>query len=336
MTLDGVAGRLFAPLGIAYISAILMSLLVALTLTPALCYWLLKDTAPTEKKPPVMLFIQPHYQRLLSRISTQHQRIVIFLIAACLMGAFVLVNLGTKFLPELREGHYIVHTSSIPGTSLPESIRIGSALTKQFLTIEGVESVSQWAGRAERGADTYGSHYSEFEVRLTPLSGTEQQAVLDQLREILTAFPGILFEANTFLIERVDETISGYTAPVVINLYGQDLNALDRTAEKIAALLADFPEATQIQRRSPPAAPTLDIQLDLAQLSLWGITPQEVAETISTAYHGTRVGQGLAGNQSYDITVTLAPDLKKQPRDIEQLPVRTSTGQLIALGQLAR
>jgi len=336
LTLDGVAGRLFAPLGIAYISAILMSLLVALTLTPALCYWLLRNTASTEKKSPVMLFIQPHYQRLLSRISLHAQRIIIFSIAACLIGSLVLLNLGTKFLPELREGHYIVHTCSIPGTALTESIRIGSALTKQFLTIEGVESVSQWAGRAERGADTYGSHYSEFEVRLKPLSGTEQQTVLDQLREILTAFPGILFEANTFLIERVDETISGYTAPVVINLYGQDLNALDRTAEKIAALLVSFPEATQIQRRSPPAAPTLDIQLDLEQLSLWGITPKEVAETISTAYQGTRVGQGLAGNQSYDITVTLAPELKKQPRHLEQLPIRTSTGQLIALGQLAR
>ncbi|MBT7576858.1 MAG: efflux RND transporter permease subunit, partial [Methylococcales bacterium] len=106
LTLDGVAGRLFAPLGIAYISAILISLLVALTLTPALCYWLLRNTTPTEKKSPVMLFIQPHYQRLLSRISLHAQRIIIFSITACLIGSLVLLNLGTKFLPELREGHY--------------------------------------------------------------------------------------------------------------------------------------------------------------------------------------------------------------------------------------
>ena len=88
-----------------------------------------------------------------------------------------------------------------------ESLRIGGQLTRQFLQIPEVESVSQWAGRAERGADTYGSHYSEYEVRLKPLSGKDQQSVLDRLRRILGDFPGILFEANTFLTERVDETI---------------------------------------------------------------------------------------------------------------------------------
>ena len=335
LTLDGVAGRLFAPLGIAYISAILISLLVALTLTPALCYWLLRNTTPTEKKSPVMLFIQPHYQRLLSRISLHAQRIIIFSIAACLIGSLVLLNLGTKFLPELREGHYIVHTSSIPGTALTESIRIGSALTEQFLTIEGVESVSQWAGRAERGADTYGSHYSEFEVRLKPLSGTEQQAVLNQLHDILTAFPGILFEANTFLIERVDETISGYTAPVVVNLYGNDLNTLDLKAQQIADIMATFPEASDIQLRSTAAAPILAIQLNLDQLSRWGISPQQVSQTISTAYSGTRVGQGLSGHQIYDIVVNLHPMLKEQPRSIAQLPIRSASGALVPLGELA-
>ena len=335
LTLDGVAGRLFAPLGIAYISAILMSLLVALTLTPALCYWLLRNTEPTEKKSPVMLFIQPHYHRLLSRISLHAQRIVIFSIAACLAGSLVLLNLGTKFLPELREGHYIVHTSSIPGTSLTESIRIGSALTQQFLTIEGVESVSQWAGRAERGADTYGSHYSEFEVRLKPLSGTEQQAILNQLRQILSAFPGILFEANTFLIERVDETISGYTAPVVVNLYGNDLNTLDLKAQQIADIMASFPEASDIQLRSTAAAPILAIQLNLDQLSRWGISPQQVSQTISTAYSGTRVGQGLSGYQTYDIVVNLHPRLKEQPRSIAQIPIRSASGALVPLGDLA-
>ena len=150
----------------------------------------------------------------------------------CLAGLLTSFNLEHKFLPELREGHYIVHTSSIPGTSLQESIRIGSKLTKQILNIPNIESVSQWAGRAERGADTYGSHYSEYEVRLTPLSGAEQQKVLDQLRNILKNFPGILYEANTFLTVRIDETISGYTSPVVVNIYGDDLSMLDNKAKR--------------------------------------------------------------------------------------------------------
>jgi Cu/Ag efflux pump CusA len=118
------------------------------------------------------------------------------------------------------------------------------------MTIPGIQSVSQWAGRAERGADTYGSHYSEYEVRLEPMSGEEQQQILNKLRDILTHFPGIVFEANTFLTERVDETISGYTAPVVVNLYGNDLNVLDAKAQTLARIMHDIPGAADVQLRS--------------------------------------------------------------------------------------
>jgi len=335
LTLDGVAGRLFAPLGIAYISAILMSLLVALTLTPALCFALLKNTTRQTPTPPVINYLQPRYHRLLTYISQHSKPLIALSVSTCLIGSLVLLSLGTKFLPELREGHYIVHTTSIPGTSLTESIRIGQQLTQQIKAIDGIESVSQWAGRAERGADTYGSHYSEFEVRLAPLSGASQQTVLDQLRETLAAFPGILYEANTFLIERVDETISGYTAPVVVNLYGNNLNTLDLKAQHIADIMASFPEASDIQLRSTSAAPTLSIQLNLDQLTLWGISPQQVSQTISTAYHGAHVGQGLSGYQTYDIVVNLHPRLKEQPHLISQLPIRSASGALIPLGELA-
>ncbi|OYV17572.1 MAG: RND efflux transporter HME family, translocase subunit, partial [Methylococcaceae bacterium NSP1-1] len=233
LTLNGVAGRLFAPLGYSYILAILMSLLVALTLTPALCFALLGGKLDVADDPPLIKRIKPLYKNLLGFVFRHFKLLIVASIVVCLSGLFAFFSLDSKFLPELREGHYIVHTTSIPGTSLQESLRIGSKLTEQFMSIPGIQSVSQWAGRAERGADTYGSHYSEYEVRLEPLSGAEQQQILNKLREILTHFPGIGFEANTFLTERVDETISGYTAPVVVNLYGNDLNVLDTKAKTL-------------------------------------------------------------------------------------------------------
>ncbi len=335
LTLNGVAGRLFAPLGYSYILAILMSLLVALTLTPALCYALLGNAELANDDPPLIKRIKPLYKDLLSKVARHFKPVIIGSVIVCLSGLLAFFSLDSKFLPELREGHYIVHTTSIPGTSLQESIRIGSKLTEQFMAIPGIQSVSQWAGRAERGADTYGSHYSEYEVRLEPMSGSEQQEILDKLREILKDFPGILFEANTFLTERVDETISGYTSPVVVNIYGNDLNQLDAKAQAVAEIMRDIDGAADVQLRSPPGTPLLQINLDLDQLSFWGVLPAQIVDTLQAAYETRVVGKNIQGNRIYNVAVTLTPELRAQPESIAKLPIRTQDGTMITLEQVA-
>ncbi|MGZ5007377.1 MAG: efflux RND transporter permease subunit, partial [Methylobacter sp.] len=335
LTLNGVAGRLFAPLGYSYILAILMSLLVALTLTPALCYMLLGNAGLANDDPPLIKRIKPLYRDLLTTVSRYFKPVMIGSVIVCLLGLSAFFSLDSKFLPELREGHYIVHTTSIPGTSLQESIRIGSKLTEQFMTVPGIQSVSQWAGRAERGADTYGSHYSEYEVRLEPMSGDEQQQVLDQLREILQDFPGILFEANTFLTERVDETISGYTSPVVVNIYGNDLNLLDRKAQAVAGIMRDMEGAADVQLRSPPGTPLLQMALDLDQLGFWGVMPAQIVDTLQAAYETRIVGKNIQGNKIHNVAVTLTPELRQQPESVAKLPIRTQDGTMITLDQVA-
>ena len=335
LTLNGVAGRLFAPLGYSYILAILVSLVVALTLTPALCYVLLGSQLDIENDPPVIKWLKPIYKRWLAYVIKHFNALILGCLVLCLMSGLAFIKLDSQFLPELREGHYIVHTSSIPGTSLPESLRIGSKLTEQFLAVPGVQSVSQWAGRAERGADTYGSHYSEYEVRLEPLSGAKQQAILDQLREILSGFPGISFEANTFLTERIDETISGYTAPVVVNLYGDDLNSLDSQAQRLAQVMSEIPGAVDVQLRSPPATPLIQIHLDLDQLNFRGLMPADIVNTVQTAFETKVVGKQLKGNKVINIAVALAPELREQPEAIGALLIKTQDGSLIRLDQVA-
>ena len=335
LSLDGVAGRLFAPLGYSYILAILVSLLVALTLTPALCFILLGSSLNETDDPPLIKRIKPLYKNLLGFVFRRFNRLIVGSIILCLSGIFAFFNLNSNFLPELREGHYIVHTTSIPGTSLQESLRIGSKLSEQFMAVPGIQTVSQWAGRAERGADTYGSHYSEYEVRLNPLSGAGQQQVMNRLREILSNFPGIVFEVNTFLTERVDETISGYTAPVVVNLYGNDLNVLDAQAQILARIMREIPGATDIQLRSPPATPLLQIHLNLDQLNFLGIMPADIVNTLQAAYETRVVGKNLQGNKTINIAVALAPELRQQPESIAHLPVRSKDGTLVRLEQVA-
>ncbi|MDX1519217.1 MAG: efflux RND transporter permease subunit, partial [Gammaproteobacteria bacterium] len=235
-----------------------------------------------------------------------------------------------------REGHYIVHTSSLSGTSLNETIRIGNQLTRMFLDIPGVVSVSQWAGRAERGADTFGSHYSEFEVDLDfNLSGSEQQAVLDRIREILEEFPGIRYEAYNFLSERIYETISGYTTPVVVNIYGNDLDALDRKAAEVAAVMRTVRGARGVQVQSSSASPLLRVELKLERLKAHGLTPVEIARTIKTAFEGLKVANYQEDNRIFDVTLILPEGDRRTPEDVRELPVKTPSGLIVPLSDLA-
>ncbi|MGD9602866.1 MAG: efflux RND transporter permease subunit [Gammaproteobacteria bacterium] len=335
LTLGGVSGRLFAPLGLAYILAVIASLVVAVTVTPALCVVLLGHARARPAVAPVFRLLNPPYLALV-RALAERPWIAVALSAASLASVLLaLPGFGARFLPDLREGHFMVHTTALPGTSLDESLRLGSALTTQFLRIDGVRSVSQWAGRAERGADTYGSHYSEYEVALEPLSGTAQQRVLEALRATLATQPGITFEANTFLTERIDETISGYTAPVVVNLFGSDLDVLDAKAHELAAVLREVPGARNVRVRAAHPTPTLAIALDAASLARFGLDARQVLEAVRSAYGGHVVNEIARDNRRVPVIVLL-PDAQRRDADrLGELIVARRAGAPVRLADVA-
>ena len=334
--LSGITGRLFEPLGLAYILSIMMSLLVALTVTPALCYILLAKDKLRNIEPPIINVLQPMYAKSLTLISRAPYFVFTITILFCLLGLSVLPGVGGQFIPNLREGHYIVHTSSISGTSLQESIRVGNQLTKLFLDVPGIVSVSQWAGRAERGADTFGSHYSEFEVDLDhELNGTEQQRVLDEIRRILGDFPGLRYEAHNFLSERIYETISGYTTPIVVNIYGNDLDALDRKATEVAQVMKTIEGASSVQLQSSTQTPLLQIELKLDKLKAHGLTPVEVTNIIKTGFEGLVVSKYQEDNRIFDVVVSLPKDKRQISSDVSQLPIKTSNGTILPLETFA-
>lgn len=335
LTLGGVSGRLFAPLGLAYILAVMASLAVAVTVTPALCVALLSRGALGRAEAPVFRALNPGYGALVAAIVRRPQ---IALAASAVSVLFVIATLpgfGARFLPELREGHFIVHTTGLPGTSLDESIRVGNNLTTAFLAIDGVRSVSQWAGRAQRGADTYGSHYSEFEVALEALSGTRQQAVLDALRKTLASHPGLAFEANTFLTERIDETVSGYTAPVVVNLFGSDLEALHEVGQSMAALVAGLDGAREVRLRAQPMTPNVSVLLDAERLAQVGVSPATVLDAVASAYAGIEINAFHTGNRRVPLTVLLDATERGDVAALGALIVARGHTGLVRLEQVA-
>lgn len=349
LTLSGVAGKLFAPLGYAYIAAILASLLVALTVTPALCYLLLAQSPLTQTESPVMRWLTTRYRRCLIAIERySSQLLVVSLISICL-GLSLLPLFGSQFIPALHEGHFIMHMTTVPGTSEKESLRLGQAVSKRLLTIPGIRSVTQWVGRAQNGADTFGTHYSEFEIEVGTVSGETQDRILSDIREELigevedtdqdgvieTGFVGAHFAINTFLTERIEETISGYAAGLVINIYGQDLDAIDRDAQQIAQLIGHIQGVRDVMLQSPPGTPEIVIRLKQEKLSLWGLHPKQVLDTIKASYEGVAVNQVYLGNKPIGVSVLLNDDTRDDIGDMRQLPIFNAEGQMLKLSDLA-
>jgi CzcA family heavy metal efflux pump len=340
LTLSGIAGKLFAPLALAYIFAILASLVVAVTLTPALCYLLLARRELSSADPPAVAWLRPRYLAILRRIERYPGRVM------GVTGLVIATGIGTlplfsgEFIPALREGHYILHMAAVPGTSESESLRIGQRVSKAIGEIEGVRSVAQWVGRARNGADTFGTHYSEFEVEIGPLAGREQIRILREIRETLSGsrgvtFPGVVFAVNTFLTERIEETITGYAAPLVVNIYGADLDELDRDALAVAAVLTGVPGAEDVQVQAPPGTPQLSVRLRHERMAALGLTPAEVLQAIHAAYEGATVGQIYRGTQVIDLVVVLDPKQRNSVSRIGTLRLRNPDGGLVSLSQVA-
>ncbi len=336
LTMSGVAGRLFAPLGVAYILAVLASLVVALTLTPALCLALLGAPHFEKQEARLMTKLKARYRSLLLRIEQRPRTVLITAAALTLVSFLALPFFGGSFLPELREGHFIVHMAATPGTSLAESMRLGARVTEELLNLPAVRSVAQRAGRAEKADDIAGTQESEFEVDLKPLKGDQAESVLGDIRQSLAQFPGVNFAVNTFLTERVEETISGYTAPIVVNIFGADLDLLDAKAQEVARALGRLRGATEVKVQSAPGAPELEIRLRPADLALWGFEPVDVLEAVRTAYQGADAGQIFDGNRVFNVTTILDPAERNDVATVGALPLRRSdTGPYIALRQLA-
>lgn len=332
LTLSGVAGRLFAPLGVAYILSVLASLLVALTVTPALCMLLLGSAELPAADPPVIRGLKKRYVRLLERVELRPRPVilaVLLLLACALISAPFLKN---RFMPSFEEGHYIVHMVLAPGTSLKESLRLGKQVSRQLLKLPYVNIVAQKAGRPKNGSAIRGPNASEIEVNLK--RGQQPLRAGAQIRRVLDLIPGAAFSVNTFLKERMEETVSGYSASLVVNIFGNDLEVLDREGRQASLVLKKISGISDVQVLSQAGAPQIAINLRKAALLRWGIAPVTVLNAVETAYQGTTVGQIYHGERVFNVSVILPP-ADRRIALLGNLAVRTPAGVYLPLKQLA-
>jgi CzcA family heavy metal efflux pump len=335
LTMSGLQGALFRPLGIAYILATLASLLVAITVTPALTLMLLARRERVPRESTVLGAIRRGFERLLNELLRHPGPVAAATAAICLATLAILPLFGSAFLPDFREGHYVVHMAAVPGASLEESIRLGRMVSRAIATDPRVLAVAQRAGRAELSEDTWGTHYSEIEVELKSLGGVDARTVEDTLRAHLDGFPGVSFAIRGFLRERIEETLTGSSAEVVVRLFGDDLDSLDVAARRVARLARAIPGAADVQYDPPPVVPGVDVRLRPVAIATAGLAGDDVLRDIETATRGTQVGQTFEGDRATAVMVLLEPRSRMRPEDLRALPLRSAAGRMVTLGKVA-
>jgi CzcA family heavy metal efflux pump len=331
---SSVQGRFVGPLALAFIFAVIASLLVAMTSTPALCALLLGGH---EARPEASWLRRLKiWQSAAVRIVGSHFKLVAAALALMVVAALgALPFLGGTFMPDFREGHFVMQvSSSITGTSLDEMLAVGKRISTDVLALPYVQSVEQQVGRAELGEDTWGPHRSEFHVELKANATVDQQAAQEDLRGILEKYPGIQSEVVTFLGDRISESLNGETAQVAIKVFGDDLDALESTGDKLVSVLGKVPGIVDLQFKRQSGTPTIAVELIPDGLAATGLKSQEVLDTIESAYAGKVVGQTYRGTRTVDVAVLLPDELRHQPARLSELMIGSPMGP-VPLSQVA-
>jgi CzcA family heavy metal efflux pump len=331
---SSVQGHFVGPLALAFIFAVVASLVVAMTSTPALCALFLgrHDARPEAAW---LRRLKTWQDAAVHRVGAHFKLTVSLLLIMVAAALAVLPFVGGTFMPDFREGHFVMQvSSSIPGTSLDEMLDMGKRVSADVLALPYVQSIEQQVGRAELGEDTWGPHRSEFHVELKADATVDQSAAQEALRRILEKYPGVQSEVVTFLGDRISESLSGETAQVAVKVFGDELDALDTTADAIVGALGKVPGIVDLQYKRQSGTPTIAIDLIPDALAAAGLKAQDVLDTIESAYAGKIVGQTYRGTRTVDVVVLLPDTLRHQPARLSQLMIGSPFGP-IPLSQVA-
>ncbi len=302
--LSGVEGRLLQPLGLAYTISLFASLLVALTLTPALCSLLLpKSKGISETKgSPLTRILTVYYEKLLARVL--HRPVMIITVALLFFfGAVALIpQMGRTFLPEFNEGTLTINTVTLPGTSLLESDALGEMVEDILLSFPEVKTTARRTGRDELDEHALGVESSEIDVGLQMQDRTKED-FLDTLRSAFTAIPGMTITIGQPISHRIDHMLSGTRANIAVKIFGEDLRRLRRLAQSVKGKMEEVEGVVDLAVEQQADIPILRVRFDREQIANVGLRVGDVAETIETAFRGVRVSRVLEGERHFDLIV---------------------------------
>lgn len=333
--LEGIEGRIFAPLGVAYITSILASMVVSLTLTPALCSYLLVNTGgEKEGESRFVRWLKSQNSRLLE-VGLLHPKRVMGIAAALVAGAlWMITHFGTEFLPPFNEGSFTVNLYAPSGTSLEESNKIGRVAEQLILRVPDVRYTARRTGRAELDEHVEPVSNSEIDVELKAHARSRTEVIAD-IRRQLDNLAGVSVSIGQPISHRLDHLLSGVRAQVAIKIFGEDLGDLRALAHAVETAIKKVPGAVDVQTERQVLVPQLTVRLKREALQRYGMQTGEVARDLEVLYGGKVVSQILDGQKSFDMVLRAVPEDRENLERLRRTQIHTPDGTLIPLESIA-
>ncbi len=327
--LTGMEGRMLRPLGIAFITALFASTLVALTLTPVLCSFLLgsEKSDKAGKEPALVRWLQKIYNVALEWVLS-HKKLTLGSVAALFAVALALFcSFGSSFLPAFNEGSFTINVSTLPGVSLEESDNVGRRAEMLLLSVPEIKTVARKTGRAELDEHALGANVSEIEAPFE-LSDRPKKAVVEEIRHKLGTLPGVNVEIGQPISHRIDAMLSGTRANIAIKLFGTDLNKMFEIGNQIKTKISAIPGVVDLNVEQQVERPQLQIVPKREMLAKYGVTPSEFTDMVEVYLAGRTVSRVYEGNRVFDLTVKADDDSRSTIEAIRDMPVDVVSGKV--------
>jgi CzcA family heavy metal efflux pump len=332
--LEGLAGTFFRPLAFSYVLAILSSLLVALTLTPALSLLLLSRAAGQRAaEAPLVRWLKSGYRRLLPRVVERPLPVLVVSVVALAAALITLPFLGEEFLPRFREYDFLMHWVGKPGTSLAAMDRITVRASRELRSIPGVRNFGSHIGRAVEADEIVGPNFTELWISLDP--GVAYEPTVARLQEVVDGYPGLQRDLLTYLRERIKEVLTGTSASIVVRVYGPNLDDLGDKAREVERTLAGIAGVSDLKLQQQIRVPQVEVRWRPEAAARFGLTPGTVLEDATTLLNGRKVGEVFLEQKRFDVAVIGAPAVRGSVESVRALRIDTPGGGQVPLGEVA-
>jgi CzcA family heavy metal efflux pump len=331
--LEGLSGAFFQPLAQAYVVAALISPLVALTVTPALVLILISNAPLYDRVSPIIPPLHRGYERMLAPTLRRPRFAYAGFAGLLLVGILIYPMLGSELLPSFKERDFLMHWLGKPGTGHEEMVRISQAACQELQTIPGVRNCGSHIGQALLMDEVYGIYFGENWVSVDP--SVDYDETLASIQSLVDGYPGLYRDVQTYLKERIREVLTGSSHPIVIRIYGEDMDVLRAKAAEVEEKLAGIEGLTELHTELLVDIPQIQVEVDLARAQEYGLKPGDVRRAAAYMIAGEEVGDIHVANRTFDVNVWSTPENRNSLTSVENLLIDTPTGDQVRLQQVA-
>jgi CzcA family heavy metal efflux pump len=331
--MEGLAGAFFRPLALAYVLAIMASLIIALTVTPALSFMLLTGRAAERPEAPLTRFLKSLYEPVLPWLVARPMLAVGVLTVAFGATGAAALGLGQEFLPSFQETDFLMHFVEKPGTSVEAMTRVTIEASKDLRAIPGVRNFGSHIGRAEVADEVVGPNFTELWISIDPEA--PYQPTLKKVEEVVHSYPGLYRDVLTYLRERIKEVLTGTSAALVVRLYGPEMDVLRSKAKEVEAAMGQVAGVINLKVEPQVLVPQIEVRLRPDAAERYGLTAGHVRRASTTILKGAKVGEVFEGQKKFDVVVWGVSAVRKDLSAIRELPIDTPAGLQVRLGDVA-